>query len=188
MEEKYLIAGLRNKDKTVFDFIFNYYYSGLCAYSLRYISEKETVEDIVQDFFVSLWLKNSQIIITGSIKSYLFTSVKNRCFDYLKHYKVEERFSKNILQSVDDSEENNFDLYVETELREAISAGLEKLQPRCREIFEMSRFKGMKNQEIAEQLNISKRTVELQISLALKTLRLELKDFLPAWLLIWLLR
>ena len=161
LEEKYLIAGLRNKDKTVFDFIFNYYYSGLCAYSLKYIPEKETVEDIVQDFFVSIWLKNSQIIIAGSIKSYLFTSVKNRCLDYLKHHKIKERFSKDILQSADNAEENNFDLYVETELREAISAGLEKLQPRCREIFEMSRFKGMKNQEIAEQVKIPIQRMEI---------------------------
>lgn len=188
MEEKFLIAGLRNKDKVVFDFIFNYYYSGLCAYSLRYISEKETVEDIVQDFFVSLWLKSNQTLISGSLKSYLFTSVKNRCLDHLKHNKVEERFSKNMLSTSDNNDENNFDLYVESELREAINNGLEKLPPRCREIFEMSRFKGMKNQEIAEKLDISKRTVELQISLALKTLRVELKDFLPACLLYFLLR
>lgn len=188
MEEKYLIAGLKNKDKAVFDFIFNYYYSGLCAYSLKYIQEKETVEDIVQDFFVSLWLKSNQTIITDSLKSYLFTSVKNRCLDYLKHHEVEKKFNLNTLIYSAPPEETNFDIYVETELREAISAGLEKLAPRCREIFELSRFKGLKNQEIADKLNISKRTVELQISLALKTLRLELKDFLPAWLLIWLLR
>ena len=188
MEEKFLIIGLRNKDKAVFDFIFKYYYSGLCTYSLKYIPEKETVEDIVQDFFVSLWLKSSQTIITGSLKSYLFTSIKNRCLDYLKHDKIEKKFSQSSLNSVDNSEDNNFNMYVETELREAISVGLEKLPPRCREIFKMSRFKGMKNQEIAEKLDISKRTVELQISLALKTLRVELKDFLPACLLYFLLR
>jgi RNA polymerase sigma-70 factor, ECF subfamily len=185
MDEKYLITGLRNKDKAVFDCIFNYYYSGLCTYSLKYIKDKEIIEDIVQDFFVSLWVKSSQINITDSIKSYLFASVKNRCFDYLKHHKVEEKFSLNTLNN---TEENDSNLYVETELREAIASGLEKLPPRCREIFEMSRFKGMKNQEIADKLNISKRTVELQISLALKTLRIELKDFLPAWLLFLLLR
>ncbi|MDX9882224.1 MAG: RNA polymerase sigma-70 factor [Prolixibacteraceae bacterium] len=188
MDEKYLIAGLRNKDKIVFDFIFTYYYSGLCTYSLKFIQEKDTVEDIVQDFFVSLWLKSSQLVISGSVRSYLFTSVRNRCLDYLKHSRVKEKYGREALRSGTLPDENNFDLYVETELREAISAGLEKLPPRCREIFEMSRFKGMKNQEIAEKLNISKRTVELQISLSLKTLRFELKDFLPVWMLIWLLR
>ena len=101
---------------------------------------------------------------------------------------MKKNFNLNTLNNADNTEENNFDLYVEIELREALSAGLGKLPPRCREIFEMSRFKGMKNQEIAEKLNISKRTVELQISLALKNLRVDLKDFLPAWLLILLLR
>lgn len=188
MEEKYLILGIRNRDKSVFDFIFNYYYSGLCTYSLKYIPEKETVEDIVQDFFVTLWLKSDQTLISGSLKAYLFTSVRNRCLDYLKHNKVEKKFTLNLINSAEENEANDYNIYVETELREAIFAALEKIQPRCREIFELSRFKGLKNQEIAENLSISKRTVEIQISLALKTLRTELKDYLPAWILIWLLR
>jgi len=189
LEEKYLIAGLRSNDKIIFDYIFNYYYSGLCAYSLKYISDKETVEDIVQDFFVSLWVKRNHLNINTSLKSYLFVSVKNRCLDYLKHHKVREKFN---LLSLNESEESgdsgNYNMYIELELRVALDTALEKLPPRCREIFELSRFRGFKNQEIAEKLNISRRTVELQISLALKTLRVELKDFLPFWLLIYLFR
>jgi RNA polymerase sigma-70 factor (ECF subfamily) len=188
LEEIYLITGLRNNDKIVFDYIFNHYYSGLCAYSLRYISDKAIVEDLVQDFFVSLWIKSTQLDINTSLKSYLFASVKNRCLDYLKHNKVREKFKLLSLKGSGEAEDVNYNMYVELELRVAINAALEKLPPRCREIFELSRFKGLKNQEIAEKLNISKRTTEIQISLALKILRTELKDFLPVWLLIYLLR
>jgi RNA polymerase sigma-70 factor (ECF subfamily) len=70
-------------------------------------------------------------------------------------------------------------LYAETELRTIIEKSMLKLTPRCREIFEMSRFKGLSNQQIADSLNLSKRTVELQITNALKTLRIELSEFLP---------
>ncbi len=188
MEEKYLIAGLKNNDRIAFDYIFNYYYSGLCAYSLKYITDKSAVEDIVQDFFVSLWVKRDQLDINISIKSYLFTAVKNRCLDYLKHNHVKEKFNIHSVSQLNAAENSDYNLYVETELRMALNAALQKLPPRCREIFELSRFKGLKNNEIAEKLNISRRTVEIQISLALKTMRGELKDFLPAWLIIWLLR
>lgn len=188
MEEKYLIAGLRDNDKIVFDYIFNHYYSGLCTYSQRYLSDKSAVEDLVQDFFVSLWIKRDQLTINISLKSYLFTSVRNRCLDYLKHNKIQKEFTLRSLRESEDLDNDNYNLYVERELRVAINGALEKLPPRCREIFELSRFKGLRNQEIAEKLNISKRTTEIQISLALKILRTELKDFLPAWLLIYLLR
>jgi len=78
--------------------------------------------------------------------------------------------------------------FAESELRLAIQSSQEKLPPRCREIFELSRLNGLSNQEISDKLGISKRTVELQISNSLKILRKELTEFLPFWLLVWLLR
>lgn len=188
MEEKYLILGLKSNDKIVFDYIFNHYYSGLCTYSLRYIPDKAVVEDLVQDLFVSLWIRSGQLTIDTSLRSYLFISAKNRCLDYLKHNKVREKFNLRSLANPEEPDDTNYNRYVELELRAAFQAALEKLPPRCREIFELSRFGGLKNQEIAEKLTISRRTTENQISLAMKLLRTELKDFLPAWLLIYLLR
>ena len=78
--------------------------------------------------------------------------------------------------------------FAESELETLISESMEKLPPRCREIFVLSRFNGLKNQEIAEKLNISKRTVELQISNALKLLRSDLKPYLPLFLIITLIK
>ncbi len=188
MDEKHLIAGLTNKNKIVFDFIFSYYYSGLCAYARRWVDSPEVAEDLVQDFFVRLWINSSNIEITSSLKSYLFSSIKNKALDHLKHVKVEVNYEKKLKHfSTKKDESSNWE-FTESELTELIDKALQKLPPRCREIFTMSRFEGKNNADIATILGISKRTVELQISNALKTLRIELKDYLPTVLLFWLLK
>ncbi len=187
MDESLLINGLKQRDKVVFDYVFNYYYSGLCAFGMQYINNREAVEDLVQDFFVTLWIEGSRLRIEASLKSYLFASVKNRCLDKLKHKKVKEKYKTWILFGASESEPTVEQYFAETELRFAIQSAMSKLSPRCREIFEASRFKGLSNQEISEQIGISKRTVELQISNSLKILRTELAEFLPLYLVIWLL-
>jgi len=154
---------------------------------MQYIKDREEVEDLVQDFFVSLWMKAPNIQIRLSLKSYLFTSVKNRCLDYQKHHKVVEKFRECIFFSAETGDNTTEQYFAESELRLAIQKCLDKLSPRCREIFEMSRLKGLSNQEISEQLGISKRSVELQISNSLKILRKELFDYVPFWLLAWLI-
>ena len=188
LKDALLIGGLVRREKVVFDYIFNYYYSGLCAFSMQYLSDKEAVEDLVQDFFVSLWIESPNLQINVSLKSYLFTSVKNRCFDALKHRKVTEKYRTFMLFGAENAESSADYLFVETELRQYLQKSIAKLPPRCREIFEYSRYNGMSNKDIAEKLSISKRTVELQISNALKVLRLELAEFLPLWLVLWLLK
>ena len=187
MNEQLLIKELRSRNPLAFDFVFNFYYSGLCAFAHKYISEKEIIEDIVQDFFVSFWIESPRLEIKTSLKSYLFTSIHNRCLDWHKHEKVFEKYRKNFLLKNEDSEIRSEELVVESELRFAIQKGLEQCAPRTREIFEMSRINGLSNQQIADQLDLSKRTVELQISNALKILRTCLRDYLPVWMITWLL-
>jgi RNA polymerase sigma-70 factor (ECF subfamily) len=188
LEEQFLINGLLTRNKVVFDFIFHYYYSGLCAYCERITGSQQAAEDIVQDLFVTLWIKHQQIHITSSLKNYLFTAVKNRSLDYLKH---EQRKSQKLGALAGEQElPENLSLlwFAESELSTVVEKSLKKLPPRCREIFELSRFVRLKNQEIADKLGLSKRTVELQVSNALKQLRTDLKDYLPLFLLMFLLK
>jgi RNA polymerase sigma-70 factor (ECF subfamily) len=186
LKDQFLIDGLGRRDKVVFDYIFNYYYSSLCTYSMQYLKDRDSIEDLVQDFFVSLWMEAPRLQIHTSLKSYLFYSVRNRCLDFRKHLKVTDKYRIFLLFAAE-NEDNQADHYlVESELRQAVEKGLSKLPPRCREIFELSRNKGLSNQEISDQLGISKRTVELQISNSLKILRKELVEFLPLWLIAWL--
>jgi RNA polymerase sigma-70 factor, ECF subfamily len=188
LKDHLLIEALRNRDKVAFDYIFNYYYSALCAFSMQYVNDHDAVEDLVQDLFVSLWKEAPKLQIQTSLKAYLFTSVKNRCFDFRKHKKVTEKYQTYFLfssEGFDNSADHNLS---ESELRQTIQKSLEKLSPRCREIFELSRLNNLSNKDISEKLEISKRTVELQISNALKIFRKELADFLQFCLIALLIR
>ncbi len=187
MNDQVLIEGLGRRDKVIFDYVFNCYYSSLCAFSVQYLSDRNAVEDLVQDFFVSLWLEAPQIQIKTSLKSYLFAAIRNRCFDFRKHHKVKEKYRAFVLFSANSDDSSFENYFAESELRQAIQKSLQKLPPRCREIFELSRLKGLSNQEISDQLGIAKRTVEIQISNSLKILRKELVEYLPLWLIAWLI-
>ncbi|SFF12729.1 RNA polymerase sigma-70 factor [Sunxiuqinia elliptica] len=178
MNESYLIEGLNRKDKNIFDLIFKYYYSGLCTYAYYFLSDEDSSEDLVQELFLKLWLSKSAIIINTSLKAYLFTAIKNRCTDFIRHQEVkqkhEQSISKNLWQSVLINE-----FYTESELDEILEQALKKIPEKCRYIFCLSRFEGKTNNEIAISLGLSKRTVETHISNALKILRVELADYLP---------
>lgn len=189
MKDTLLTEGLRLRDKAVFDYIFNYYYSSLCAFSMQYVGDHDEANDLVQDFFVTLWIDAPNLQIHSSLKSYLFAGVKNRCLDFRKHKKVTEKYNAYILFSQGESNDNTTDHYfAESELRQAIQKSMEKLSPRCREIFQLSRINGLSNLEISKQLGISRRTVELQIYNSLKILRKELVEYLPLWMVLWLIR
>jgi RNA polymerase sigma-70 factor (ECF subfamily) len=155
---------------------------------MHFLDNRSEVEDLVQDFFVKLWIKSPKLQINLSLKTYLFVSVKNHCFDLLKHKKVVGKYRNNLYYSKSEINHDEPDEYLaESELRQIIQRSLEKLQPRTREIFELSRFKGLTNFEISEKLGLSKRTIELQISNALKVLRHELAAYLPLWLIVWII-
>lgn len=175
MDDKFIKESLRAGDKKIFDFVFSYYYSGLCAFVYHYINDRDTVEDLVQDFFVKFWTHGQKIEIKGSLKSYLFSAVKKGALDYLKHQQVKSRYEDQFLATHNNSTDAYE--YAESELMEIVEKELKNLPPRCREIFTLSRFKGDSNKEIAESLKISKRTVELQISVALKALKKVLAEY-----------
>lgn len=187
MKDHLLIAGVIRRDRAIFDYVFNYYYSALCAFSNKYLYDHDASEDLVQDFFLSLWIEAPHLQIRSSLKSYFFTGIKNRCLDYKKHQKVIEKHRDHILFSADISDNPTYNFFTESELRQAIQKSMNKFSPRGREIFVLSRMNGFSNQEISEKLSISKRTVELQISNSLKILRKDLIEYLPFWLLIWLI-
>src|SRR5659263_394918 len=100
---------------------------------------------------------------------------------------IRDRYRTYMLLSAVNDDNPTEHYFAEAELQQAIQKSLEKLPPRCREIFELSRLDGLSNQHISEQLGLSKRTVELQISNSLKVLRKELIEYLPLWLIFWVI-
>lgn len=175
--EKDLIARLRTGDQTAFELLFHFYYPGLVLFSAQFTADRSEAEEIVQDFFVKFWQKHQQISLTDSLKAYFFLSVKNGSLNFLKHKKVEEKYIQKMMRLADNHLAYDPDLYIDSELQAKLKNAIELLPEKCREIFVMSRIKGLKNEEIADQLSLSKRTVETQISKALKVLRHELKDY-----------
>lgn len=182
--ENDLIVRLKAGDQTAFELLFHFYYPGLVMYSTQFTADRMEAEEIVQDFFVRFWQKHQQILLTDSLKSYLFLSVKNGCLNYLKHKKVEEKYIQKMTELSNRHIAYDPDLYVASELQEKVKNAIDLLPEKCREIFIMSRIQGLKNEEIATNLNISKRTVETQISKALKVLRVELKDYIGLMILL----
>jgi RNA polymerase sigma-70 factor, ECF subfamily len=174
MDDGFIKQRLKKQDRVIFESVFTYYYSGLCAFARQFVQNRELAEDLVQDFFVEFWTDCPDLEIAGSVKNYFFTAIKNRSLDHLKHLQVRARHN-NYIHAVQNIRTESF-TYAESELNEIIERAMKQLQPRCRQIFEMSRFKGLSNKKIAESLNISQRTVELQISKALKVMRQALSD------------
>jgi len=175
-EEKALFERIKKGDEKAFEILFHKYYRYLCLYSAKIINEDSAAEEIVQDFFVKIWEKREQLNIETSLKNYLFRSVKNLCINYIQHNKTKIRHAKHVLSEV----ENNFsddDNYPEIDLSVKIEESINSLPEKRKEIFRLSRQEGLKYHEIAQKLNISIKTVETQMSLAIKTLREKLKNY-----------
>lgn len=169
-----LLEQLKLGDRKAFTILFDYYYTGLVVYADRHLQDIELAEDIVQSVFVRLW-ENRQSIKSSSIRYYLASAVKNNCIDLIRKKETQEKYARRQLSG---EFESGADFWAESELEQMIEKSINNLPPRCAEIFRMSRFEGLKTHEIAEKLQLSNRTVETQISNALKVLRKDLKDYL----------
>jgi len=183
----HLILKKQSKDSTLatkppgidaFEDLFKLYYAPLVSYACKYVSSVDIAREIVQDFFVKLYEKRQTLTIGVSVKSYLYRSVFNSCINYINQRNIQDKHLKNI--DLDRDDEENLESEMNTvELQHKIYEVIEELPTKCRRIFKMNRLEGLKNEEIAAQLNLSKRTVETQISKALKILRKRLADYLP---------
>ena len=178
IEEDVLVKRMIDGDTTAFELMFKYYYPGLVIFAANIVANKDEAEEIVQDFFVRLWGNRKNIKTNGNLKGYFFTSVKNRSINFLKSNEVKRQIIDELTKQMESELRYNPDIYVDTELQRQLKAAFAKLPPRTAEIFTMSRFKGFSNTEIADDLGLSKRTVETQVSKALKILRKELQGYI----------
>ena len=183
-----LLEALRKGEEKAFEYLFDRYYEGLLNYAGRIVRETELAHDLVQETFCKLYEDHASLNIHLSIKSYLYKSVYNSCLNEIKHQKVVSNYADRELLDFYFSEivqtpEAELALLGE-DINNALREAIDKLPERCREIFVMSKLKGMKYREIAESLGISQNTVEGQMAIALKKLREELRHCLPLLLLL----
>ena len=164
-----------------FDEIFRRYSKPLFYYAVKFVDD-EAAKDVVQDIFLKLWSDRS-IIVRQSLNSLLFTMVRNCCLQQLEKQKVRNNYietTKLILQKEEllfyTKEKSSL---IEQELEDKLNEVLNSLPVRCKQVFLMSRFENKRNREIGEELNISVKAVEKQITKALAIIRNEMKDYLP---------
>lgn len=174
--EEIIVGRLINKDKGAFGLVFSKYYGIMVLYAARFMDTKEDAEEVTQEVFVKFWEKCETLSPDSSVKSYLYRSVHNSCLNAIKHEKVKDSYRQYMVQFMESSSENSFEPEDPDKLMSRITGEIDKLPPRCSEIFKLSRYEGLKYQEIADHLGISVKTVEVQMGKALKVLRERLGD------------
>jgi len=172
--ESHTFEKIKEGDDNAFSELFDQYYTPLCFFANNYLSDLDLSRSLVQEVFVDIWTKREKLNIHFSPKSYLYNSVKNRSIDYIR----KEKKTVQISESLDDIETMPFrDLMEEAELNDRINSAINELPEKCREIFILCRNEDMKYADIAAKLNISIKTVEMQMGIALKKLRKSLSDY-----------
>lgn len=177
-KDKKLVEQIRQDKKGAFEKLFKRYYQQLFLFALRYVPNDEVAEDLVQEMFFNLWNKRHDLFITTSLQSYLYRSVHNQALNYLNHEKVKTVYREKIVNGYKEKLQMEDISYAEIDLEQKVTDFIEQLPDRRRTIFKLSRFEGLKNREIAEKLGISIKTVEAQMTEALRFLSKKLKDYL----------
>lgn len=159
----------------------------MVAFAKKYLNDIDLAKEIVHEAFLKLWEKREEVDTSKSVKSYLYTSVYNRSLNYIRDNK---KFDKTegkteLLERAESWDSSN--QMIADEIQAKITQTLDALPEKCRQIFMMSRYEELKYKEIAEKLNISIKTVETQMSKALKALRKNLAEYMTILLMIIIL-
>jgi RNA polymerase sigma-70 factor, ECF subfamily len=179
LSEQQQIEALVTGDITAFEMLFKTYYQPLCNYAYTFLQDKEEAEEIVQTTFLSVWEKREALSIRTAVKPYLYAMVRNACLNVIKHEKIKQKHAVEEIALASPGHDSVSHSLASSELEYKIQEAMEKLPEQCRLVFKLSRFEELKYSEIAEQLNISIKTVENHMGKALKIMREQLKDYLP---------
>lgn len=176
VNEQTVIKAIRNGNIKEFELLFRSLYAPLCGYALKILKDADNAEEIVQEVFYVLWKNRDELIITTSVKSYLYRAVQNRCIHLLNHKQVERKYTE-YLSMQEMTSPNPEQAMQSGELYEIYNNTLKKLPELCRQIFEMNRQQGLKYKEIARELSISVKTVEAHMGKALKAFRQSFTEY-----------
>lgn len=176
---------VKTGDVQAYELLFKQFYQRLCHYAFVLLKDMDESEETVQQVFIAIWDKKDQIEIETSLQSYLYRAVNNACLNKIKQQKTRSRHHDHIRYASADSDHSTGQAVISKELEENIYAAVDRLPEQCGLIFRLSRFEGMRYQQIADELGISVKTVENQLGKALKLMREELRDYLPLIILLF---
>lgn len=182
-----LVARLKQGDLKCYEALFDRYYALFLTFAAGVVGQRSAAEDIVQDVFMQLWLHRDRLDEDRSLYNLLFTMTKHRIYDHFRrrfHLETLQRPLSEFETPCDETQNPESDLETE-QLRQTISHTVAAMPPQRRTIFVLSRQEHLSRQEIAQRLGLSLRTVDKHLELALRDIRLHLRDF--QWLLFLLL-
>ena len=185
-EQQWLTA-LRDDDDSALRAIFDRHYPLLLGDIYRLIPDEDTCKDLAQEVFVELWRKRAELDIHTSLRAYLRRAAINRALNHIKANKrvvLEEPEDRHY--TPDDTAREIQAKSRQEDLEQALAEAIERLPEKCRQVFTLSRFEHLSHREIAEQLGISVKTIENQITKAMRMLRealLKYSDLSPVIIL-----
>ena len=174
--EDQILTLLKSGDTKGIDILFEQYFNTLCLRAIRVVKQKEIAEDLVQELFLEIWNKRDTINIKSSFRSYLSRSIVNRSLNWIRANKqIFEDAETGLYNKSDDF--NIAEELQKQELEKYIHSCIDELPEKCRLVFILSRFEELSYKEISAKLEISVKTVENQISKALKLLRIRMETY-----------
>ena len=156
-----------------FEMYFNQFFGPLCNFVNSNIRDWESSREIVQSTFLKIWENKERIEVNTTVKSYLYSSVRNRMIDHIRSNKKKDEVHEEVGGHGVENNEKELDSFL---IRQEILKSLDKMKPKMRKIFSLSKIEGLTYSEIASYLNISKRAVEDNVARALRLLKEDLQD------------
>lgn len=185
--DQQLVALLKAGDELAFNEIYRRYGLTLYYQANQMLRDSEAAKDLVQELFITLWSSTEQLKPDINLAGYLYISVRNRVFKLIEKGRVRNDYLSAIAQYASEVSTETLDELDEKELSLLLQQEIDRLPPRMKEVFELSRIENLSHREIAEQLGISDKTVKKQINNVLKILRVKLGCYIPAGIFITML-
>lgn len=174
--EAELIALMKKGRREAFNEIYDRYWLKLYVAAFKRLKSKDDAKDIVQDLFISLWMKRDTLTINSSLSSYLFTAVKYKVINHIQANQVKKNYLNSLTDAVVDYDNSTHEQISRNDLEVFIESKVARLSPKVKEVFQLSRKENLSINEIAERLHTSDQTVKNQLSKALKILRIHLAN------------
>lgn len=167
VDDKRLFDAIKDNSQTAFKVVYEEYFAKLTQFITRMSRDEDLAEEVVQRTMIKVWEQRDKIILTTSLKSYLYKVSYNEYLMYLRKKSKFPNIEDSVIEAIDELEEENDNDILLDKIRKEI----DNLPPKCREVFILSKVDGLKYKEIAEQLNISTKTIENHMTKAMRIIR-----------------
>nr|WKN37255.1 RNA polymerase sigma-70 factor [Tunicatimonas sp. TK19036] len=176
-DDAFLVHLLQQSDEQAFELLYNRYWEKLLTIAYHRTGCMETAKELVQDVFANLWKRRDSLRIKTTFAAYIFTAMRYTILDHIRSQAVQKKYIEAIKQTALETDNSTLNFIAYQELTGVLEQEISKLPEKCRIIFRMSRIEHYSTREIAERLDISPKTVENQLTKALKIIRTNLEEF-----------